>query len=53
MHDLLVEVRPNLPDGVVAVIDGLPDDPANRLGDEASVCVVNIRRSRELAGAAS
>ncbi|MBV9149816.1 MAG: molybdopterin-dependent oxidoreductase, partial [Candidatus Eremiobacteraeota bacterium] len=53
MHDLLVEVRPSLPDGVVAIIDGLPDDPANCFGEDSTVSVVNVRRSRELAGAAS
>ncbi|MBV8728160.1 MAG: molybdopterin-dependent oxidoreductase, partial [Candidatus Eremiobacteraeota bacterium] len=53
VHDLLVEVRPTLPDGVVAIIDGLPDDPANVFGGDVAVSVVNIRHSRELAGAAS
>jgi len=45
MHDLLVEVRPSMPQGVVAVIDGLPDDPANLFGEGAMVHVSNVRRS--------
>lgn len=54
MHDLLVEVRPNLPEDVVVLIAGLADDPANTLGDDAVVFVVNVRKAGELepAGAA-
>ncbi len=43
MHDLLVEVRANMPQGFVALIDGLPDDPANVFGEGAFVEVVNTR----------
>ena len=45
MHDLLVEVRAGMPDGVIALVDGLPDDPANLFGEGALVRVVNIRPS--------
>jgi anaerobic selenocysteine-containing dehydrogenase len=45
MHDLLVEVRAGLPQGVVALIDGLPDDPANIFGEGALVRVSNIRKA--------
>jgi NADH-quinone oxidoreductase subunit G len=48
MHDLLVEVRPNLPSDVVVLIAGLPDDPANTLGDDAVAFVVNVRKATEL-----
>ena len=51
MHDLLVEERSTLPDDVVAVIDGLADAPANVFAPAASVTIVNVRRSAELAGA--
>jgi NADH-quinone oxidoreductase subunit G len=51
MHDLLVEVRKGMPRGVVALIDGLPDDPANLFGAAALVRVANVRKSgAELAG---
>ncbi|MBV8364160.1 MAG: molybdopterin-dependent oxidoreductase [Candidatus Eremiobacteraeota bacterium] len=53
MHDLLVEVRPSLPDDVVAIIDGLPDAPANLFAKDAEVSVTNVRSGRELAGVAS
>jgi predicted molibdopterin-dependent oxidoreductase YjgC len=45
MHDLLVEVRDTMPQGVVALIDGLPDDPANLFGEGAMVRIANIRPS--------
>jgi NADH-quinone oxidoreductase subunit G len=48
MHDLLVEVRPGMPNGTIALIDGLPDDPANVCGAGAPVKVTNIRRSSEM-----
>lgn len=48
MHDLLVEVRPNLPEDVVVLIAGLPDDPANMLGDDSVAFVVNVRKARDL-----
>jgi anaerobic selenocysteine-containing dehydrogenase len=44
LHDLLVEVRGTMPRGVVALIDGLPDDPGNLFGEGARVRVTNIRR---------
>lgn len=43
MHDLLVEVRPGMPKGVIALVDGLPDDPANLFGEGAVVRVANVR----------
>jgi anaerobic selenocysteine-containing dehydrogenase len=48
MHDLLVEVRPGMPNGTIALIDGLPDDPANICGAGGPVKVINIRRSSEM-----
>jgi hypothetical protein len=45
MHDLLVEVRENMPRGVIALIDGLPDDPANLFGEGALVRITNIRKA--------
>lgn len=52
MHDLLVEVRPGVPQGTIVLIGGLPDGPANLFGAGA-VEVSNIRKnlSREPAGA--
>ena len=46
MHDLLVEVRASMPPGIVALIDGLPDDPANLFGENALVRVTNVRAAR-------
>jgi NADH-quinone oxidoreductase subunit G len=43
MGDVLVEVRERLPQGVIALIGGLPDDPANCFGEGAFVEVVNVR----------
>ncbi|MDP9017035.1 MAG: molybdopterin-dependent oxidoreductase [Candidatus Eremiobacteraeota bacterium] len=48
MHDLLVEVRPQLPNDVVVLIAGLPDDPANLFGEDAVAFVVNVRTAQEL-----
>lgn len=48
LHDLLVEVRAGLADGVVVLIGGLPDDPANVLGASAVATVANVRPAREL-----
>ena len=45
MHDLLVEVRAGMPDGVIALVDGLPDDPANLFGEGALVRVANVRKA--------
>ncbi len=45
MHDLLVEVRAGMPPGIVALIDGLPDDPANIFGEDAIVQLKNVRRA--------
>jgi len=53
MHDLLVEVRATLPDDIVALIGGLPDDPANVFGTDAAVTIANARHAGELAGAAA
>jgi NADH-quinone oxidoreductase subunit G len=43
LHDLLVDVRENMPAGTVALIDGLPDDPGNCFAEGATANVVNIR----------
>ncbi len=51
VHDLLVDVRTSMPPGVVALIDGLPDDPANCFQEHALVNVTNIRHLDTLAGA--
>ena len=45
MHDLLVEVREHLPRGVVALIGGLADAPANALGERCRAGVVNVRKA--------
>ena len=55
MHDVLVEVRAGLPDEVIALIGGLPDDPANVFGEIAFVTVANVRpqpREQDSVGAA-
>ncbi|HKU69023.1 MAG TPA: molybdopterin-dependent oxidoreductase [Candidatus Baltobacteraceae bacterium] len=43
IHDLLVDVRATMPRGYVALIDGLPDDPANCFPEGAMVQITNIR----------
>jgi NADH-quinone oxidoreductase subunit G len=43
LHDLLVEVRASMPQGVVALIGGLPDDPANCFAEGSMATVVNTR----------
>ena len=48
MHDLLIDVRPGMPDGTIALIGGLPDDPANVFGPNARVAVQNIRKAHNL-----
>lgn len=55
LHDLLVEVRLGMPSGRVAIIGGLPDDPANQLGADARANVTNVRKNANpvLAGAVS
>lgn len=45
IHDLLVDVRAAMPSGVVALIDGLPDDPGNCFAEGAMVAVTNIRKT--------
>lgn len=45
MHDLLVEVRANVPRGTVVLIGGLPDDPANALGADAVATITNVRNA--------
>jgi anaerobic selenocysteine-containing dehydrogenase len=45
IHDLLVDVRAAMPPGTVALIDGLPDDPANCFPEGAMVQVTNIRKA--------
>ena len=46
MHDLLVDVRQGLARGTIALIDGLPDDPANGCG--AAVRIANVRKAQTL-----
>jgi NADH-quinone oxidoreductase subunit G len=46
-HDLLVEVRPGMPRGSIALIGGLPDGPTNVFDLDAIVSVTNIRRAPE------
>ena len=46
MHDLLVEVRVQLPKGSVALVCGLPDDPANCFADGSIVNATNVRSSQ-------
>jgi len=46
VHDVLVDVRANMPGGAVALIDGLPDDPANCFPEGAMVQVTNIRKTQ-------
>ncbi|GAC1655885.1 MAG: NADH-quinone oxidoreductase subunit NuoG [Vulcanimicrobiaceae bacterium] len=53
MHDLLVEVSDGLADDVAVLIAGLPDDPANMLGENAAATVLNPRKSSDLEPAAS
>jgi hypothetical protein len=45
IHDLLVDVRANMPQGSLALIDGLPDDPGNCFPEGAHVEVTNIRKT--------
>lgn len=45
LHDLLVDVREEMPAGVVALIGGLPDDPANCFAEGALVRVANVRKT--------
>ncbi len=49
MHDLLVEIRPNLADGIVVLIDGLPDDPANISAEHRRARVRNARNLEKAA----
>ena len=48
MHDLLVEIRAGVLDGVVELIAGLPDDPANVFAPGAVAAIANVRKAREL-----
>jgi len=47
LNDLLVEVRPGMPRGSIALIGGLPDGPANVFVADAIVSVENVRRAPE------
>ncbi|HZZ66030.1 MAG TPA: molybdopterin-dependent oxidoreductase [Candidatus Baltobacteraceae bacterium] len=51
VHDLLVNVRAGMPDGRIALIAGLPDDPANVFPEDATVRVANVRRGQAAVGA--
>ncbi|MBV9270140.1 MAG: molybdopterin-dependent oxidoreductase, partial [Candidatus Eremiobacteraeota bacterium] len=52
MHDVLVEVRQNVPDDAVVLIDGLPDDMSNCFAPGTRVTVVNVRKqTAQLVGA--
>ena len=53
IHDLLVDVRANMPQGSVALIDGLPDDPGNCFPEGANVEVTNIRKTHAVLEAVS
>ncbi len=48
MRDVLVEVRPAMPDGIVALIGGLSDDPANIFDEASFVRIANVRPSAEV-----
>jgi predicted molibdopterin-dependent oxidoreductase YjgC len=48
IHDLLVDVRQTMPPGTVALIGGLPDDPANCFPEGTMVQVTNVRKARAL-----
>jgi NADH-quinone oxidoreductase subunit G len=50
IRDLIVRIDPAGIEGVVTVVDGLPDAPANSIGEGEGVAVVNVRSARELAG---
>lgn len=43
LHDVLVDVRDTMPRGAIALIGGLPDDPANCFAEDARVSVENAR----------
>ncbi len=45
IHDLLADVSATLPRGVVALIDGLPDDPGNCFAERTFVTVANVRKN--------
>ena len=49
MHDVLVEVRERIPRGTLALICGLPDDPANVFPEGAKVAIVNVRSAQRVA----
>lgn len=45
VHDVLVEVRDGMPAGTLALIDGLPDAPANGWPAGSAVRIANVRPS--------
>lgn len=49
MHDVLVEVRANVPDGSLVLTAGLPDGAANLFDENGSVAVTNVRRAQAAA----
>jgi NADH-quinone oxidoreductase subunit G len=53
LRDLMVRVRDDAAEGVVAVVDGLPDAPANVLAHGEAVAVTRVRTARELVGSRS
>ncbi|MHB8147970.1 MAG: molybdopterin-dependent oxidoreductase [Vulcanimicrobiaceae bacterium] len=50
LHDVLVALRPGIAAGTAVLIGGLPDDPANVLGTNARVRVVNVRKTASPVG---
>ena len=48
LGDLLIEVRPDMPPGTVALIAGLPDSPANAIAAGTPARIVNLRKSAEI-----
>lgn len=52
IRDLRVRVSDELGDGIVRVVDGIPEAPANGLADGEIVALENLRPAAELIGAA-
>ena len=50
LRELSVRVSENAPDGTVGIVDGLVEEPANRVAAGTGVSVGNIRRGRVPAG---
>ena len=50
LHDLVATLDGNALEGVVTIVDGLPEAPANDFGEGETVTLGNVRSSRALAG---